>query len=302
MMSGDDARRYVEYVEIGRGRNGTVYRVRDTGSGRNMVVKRFREKDKDGGMIAETLREVSILRQLRHPNILEVSGTFVLDGCVCMASPMFDLDLKMLLAGTPGLHPDILQSFGFQLLSGLNYIHVHMMVHRDIKPENILVDRVESRVVFCDFGCARRMMFDRNDYTVEVCTIEYRPPELLVKPMRYGSSLDIWSLGVVFAEMEKGTVPFPGEVEMEVLGSIERVLGGIGYEGDEAPPPQRHAGRALGIEDEEFGDLVNGMLQVDPSRRITAERALKHPYFRKVPAAVRRMCTPHPQQGAVAPP
>lgn len=93
-----------------------------------------------------------------------------------------------------------LQSYIFQLLNALHYCHTHRIVHRDLKPHNLLLNR-DGHIKLADFGLARAFKLPIKALTHEVVTLWYRAPEILLGSKVYTMSVDVWSLGCIFAEL-----------------------------------------------------------------------------------------------------
>jgi serine/threonine protein kinase len=206
-----------------------------------------------------------------------------------------DWDLRIYLARYPtGLlrnQARLLQSYCFQILCAIEYLHLNLIVHRDIKAANILVDR-QGTLRLADFGMARRILLDRKNYTQHVVTLRYRAPELLLGVRDYDSSVDIWSVAVLFIEMATGRLPFRGDSESDQLRQMFNFTGtpteatwpGVsklpGYAASTMVflRPRRLT-EICHIGDSALADLVEKMLQLDPGARITASAALEHRYF-----------------------
>merc|ERR1711998_48368 len=178
-----------------------------------------------------------------------------------------------------------------QLMLGLNYLHKRWIVHRDLKPSNLLIKA--GVVKICDFGLGRRYKpFYASIYTKKVVTLWYRAPEVLVGIGNYTESIDIWSVGCIFAEIVKRKPLFAADGEMEVLSKMCELLG---LPNEKTWPdlirlpqmegqkfkihPNPHI-RAIFSELKVPGiDLLTKLIVWDPIRRFSAKTALHHKYF-----------------------
>ena len=134
-----------------------------------------------------------------------------------------DQDLKKLLdayAGQ-GLDYGTIKSYLYQLVKGVHHCHSHRVLHRDLKPQNLLINR-EGSLKLADFGLARAFGIPVRSYTHEVVTLWYRPPDVLMGSRNYNTSVDIWSVGCIFAELYNGTPLFQGTSHNDQLKKIFR--------------------------------------------------------------------------------
>merc|ERR1719318_2218737 len=108
------------------------------------------------------------------------------------------------------MDPMHVKSFLQQLLAGLNHCHSHRILHRDLKPQNLLISK-HGIMKIADFGLSRTYELTKRNYTREVVTLWYRAPTLLLGSKEYSTSLDMWSVGCIFAEMVLHEPLFPGD-------------------------------------------------------------------------------------------
>lgn len=183
-----------------------------------------------------------------------------------------------------------------QLLEGLTYCHRNNFLHRDIKCSNILVNN-DGQVKLADFGLAR--LYNPNDkkrlYTNKVITLWYRPPELLLGEEKYGKPVDVWSCGCILGELFTKDPMFRGGTEIAQLEKIFAVCGSPtlhtwpdARELRDYPnyKPKKVHTRRLKLDYAKLPplalDLLDNMLLLDPKKRISAEEALEHDWFKSV--------------------
>jgi serine/threonine protein kinase len=169
---------------------------------------------------------------------------------------------------------------------------------QDLKPQNLLIDR-QGTLKLADFGLARAFGLPVRTFTHEVVTLWYRAPEILMGGRQYSTPVDIWSIACIFCEMITQKPLFPGDSEIDQLFRIFRQLGtpteevwpGVTSLADYkpsfpqwAPQPLTKTIKELKNADPQAMDLLMKMLVYEPSKRISAREALKHPYFDEVNA------------------
>ncbi|URE39267.1 cyclin-dependent kinase [Musa troglodytarum] len=185
---------------------------------------------------------------------------------------------------------------------GVKYLHDNWVLHRDLKTSNLLLNN-RGELKICDFGLSRQYGSPLKPYTHLVVTLWYRAPELLLGAKEYTTSIDMWSLGCIMAELLAKEPLFSGKTEFDQLDKIFRTLGtpneniwpgfaklpGVKVKFAKQPynklrekfPPTSFSGRPT-LSEAGF-DLLNKLLTYDPEKRITAEAALNHRWFQEVP-------------------
>lgn len=178
----------------------------------------------------------------------------------------------------------------FDLLKGLDYCHSKRIVHRDLKPQNLLLNS-QGTLKIADFGLSRVMSHPLKPLTKDIVTLWYRPPEILLGCDKYSTNVDMWSVGCIFAEMLSKKPLFPGDSQIGQLMKIFQVLGTpnssiwpqISFlENFKLTFPKF---KGFPIEnilvdiDPLAIDLLKSMITLKPGSRISAKKALQHPYF-----------------------
>jgi len=291
-----DPDHYEEINVIGNGAYGTVYKARDTLSDTIVAIKKVKLALTEDGVPMSVLREISLLKQLgkaNHPNIVRL-----LDIChgqrmdremvLYLVFEHVDQDLNLYIekCPPPGLAPDRVKDIMWQILSGVDFLHSHRIVHRDLKPQNILVSRTGA-VKLADFGLARIYDFTSLLTTV-VVTLWYRSPEILLGTT-YATPVDLWSCGCILAELVLRRPLFPGQYEVDQLGKIFNILGtpsesewpsncSVVREAFPARGPRGLENLFPDMEPQAL-DLLKKMLVFSPDHRVSASKALLHPYF-----------------------
>ncbi|OQV21884.1 Cyclin-dependent kinase 4 [Hypsibius exemplaris] len=293
---------YTPVRELGAGAFGTVYRCVDSESPDAVAIKYIRIHDAVDGIPQWALREIALLRRCssRHPNIISLLDMHcrLIDGKRCdihLILEFCDMDLKQYIGavtqrnGLVGLESKLIKELMYQMLQGLDFLHVIAVAHRDIKPQNVLMKKGVIKIA--DFGLGK-VMFERAPVSLEVVTLHYRPPEVLLN-VNYSLAVDIWSIGCIFAEMCNNKVLLSGDSELNQLKIIFSVLG---IPKQEDWPQNCSVGREffLGSADRSAGffddfsnhvgmlgvDLLKNMLKFNPAQRHSTFSALRHDYFK----------------------
>jgi len=309
--------------KIGEGTYGKVYKVIQLSTNKTFAIKKFKNTKEGEGISLTACREIMLLRELKHPNIVGLEEVSLerdqQSSCLCMVFEYAEYDLFEIIRfhqdKQKPFHLYTIKSFMWQLLNGIKCMHDNWLLHRDIKPSNILVMGEGSKSVgtvkIADFGLARtfqaplRPLYDNGI----VVTIWYRAPELLLGAKHYTRAVDIWAIGCIFAELYSVKPLFPGkEKEQQNPNSFQddqvaKIFNILGRPTPEQWPgvvclPEWKTvmshfrsckGKGLRNEVEKYRlcplamDLLQQMLLYDPQQRISATDALNHPYFQEPP-------------------
>lgn len=337
--------------QIGRGAYGTVFSSKDPVTGKAVVVKKIdnlffnstdQYEDVEPMTSYKILREIKLLRMLKsHPNIVslhhiappkESQENF---NKLSLVFEKMDCSLFDVLKNGQVFDDLRVGYLLFQLLCGVNYLHSANIIHRDLKPANLLVNG-NCLLKICDFGLSRIVGMKPNETTIHssppsgppplsrqltphVVTRWYRAPELMVREqdVQYGSSVDMWSVGCILAELlmtQKpnkrnhevlfaGEYSYPfswkgGQTTREAHHQLNLIINFLGKPTDEdivSLHPDEHTEKYLKsllhiepkglktlfpyVKNEFALDLLGKCLVINPKHRITAEEALQHPFL-----------------------
>jgi len=281
---------------IGRGAYGIVCSAVNSETNEEVAIKKIGNAFDNRIDAKRTLREIKLLCHMEHENIIAIKDIIRPPqrenfNDVYIVYELMDTDLYQIIRSTQPLTEDHCQYFLYQLLRGLKYIHSANILHRDLKPSNLLLN-ANCDLKICDFGLARTT--SETDFMTEyVVTRWYRAPELLLNCSEYTAAIDIWSVGCIFMEILKREPLFPGKDYVQQLRLITELIGSpddsdLGFlRSDNA---RRYIRQLPQFPKQPFSqkfpnmapaavDLLEKMLVFDPSKRITVQEALSHPYL-----------------------
>lgn len=298
--------RYEKIDKIGEGAYAFVYKAKDRVTSELVALKRVRLDNDEEGVPCTAIREISLLRELRHDNIVRLLDVVHSDRKLTLVFEFLDQDLRKYLDVNGPCDAATCQHFFRQLLSAVEYCHARSVLHRDLKPQNLLISR-DKVLKLADFGLGRSYGIPVRKFTHEVVTLWYRSPDVLLGSNKYGTSVDLWSLGCILAEMATGKPFVGGRNDAELLLQIFQRLGTPNdamwpsmreYQNSSAllakpefqqeypgqwqqyAAPDTQLYQCLGAHGV---DLLRQLLQYEPSQRISASQALRHPYFSQSP-------------------
>lgn len=276
----------------------------DSGSSNFVAIKKITNIFSKKILCKRSLRELKLLQFFRgHKNITclydldivpdPVTGDF---NEIYLYEELMECDMHQIIRSGQPLTDSHYQSFIYQILCGLKYIHSADVLHRDLKPGNLLVN-ADCELKICDFGLARGYLEipEQNSgfMTEYVATRWYRAPEIMLSFTNYTKAIDIWSVGCILAELLGGKPLFRGKDYVDQLNQILLILG---------TPKESTLTKIGSIRAQNYVrslpfmrkvqylelypnanplalDLLERMLTLDPYERITVTEALNHPYL-----------------------
>lgn len=285
--------KYEKISKIGEGSYGVVFKCKNRDTGQIVAIKRFVESEDDPLIKKIALREIRMLKQLKHTNLVNLLEVFRRKRKLHLVFEYCDHTVLTELEEHPtGCDSQTIERIVYQTILAVNFCHQHNCIHRDVKPENILITKL-GQVKLCDFGFARILTGPGDDYTDYVATRWYRAPELLVGDTKYGPPVDVWAIGCVLAELISGQALWPGRSDVDQLYLIRKTLGDLiprhveifsnnqFFKGLTIPEPD-----FLEPLDIKFPNIkphqltvLKGCLKMDPEKRFTCKELLEHPYF-----------------------
>lgn len=291
-------REFEKLNRIGEGTYGIVYRARDTKSDEIVALKKVRMDNEKDGIPISSLREITLLLRLRHPNIVELKEVVVgshLESLFLVMS-YCEQDLASLLENmqTPFSEAQV-KCIVIQLLRGLEYLHHSFIIHRDLKVSNLLMTD-KGCVKIADFGLARMYGIPQPPMTPRVVTLWYRAPELLLGTKTQTTALDMWAVGCILAELLAHKPLLPGTSEIQQVDLIVQLLGTpneniwpgfsqlplIGQYSLRKQPYNNLKNKFTWLSDAGHR-LLNLLFMYNPQRRATAKDCLESSYFKEKP-------------------
>uniref|UniRef100_A0A1B0G463 Protein kinase domain-containing protein n=1 Tax=Glossina morsitans morsitans TaxID=37546 RepID=A0A1B0G463_GLOMM len=263
-------RDFQKIEKIGEGTYGVVYKGRNKITGQIIAMKKIRFESDDEGIPSTAIREISLLKELKHPNIVCLEDVVMEENRLYLIFEFLPMDLKKYMDSLPSeksMDSELVRSYLYQITSAILFCHWRRVFHRDLKPQNLLIDK-NGIIKVADFGLGRSFGIPVRVYTHEIVTLWYRAPEMTTrKPLFQGDSEidqlfkmfrilgtpteEIWP-GITSLPDYKNT--FPCWSSNQLTNQLKNLSSG-------------------GL------DLIQKMLIYDPARRISAKDVLKHPFF-----------------------
>ena len=287
--------------KVGEGTYAVVYVGHQVDTSRRIAIKMIKVGEFKDGLDMSAIREIKFLQELRHPNVIELLDVYLsANNNINIALEFLPADLEMMIKDKSVIfNQGDVKSWLLMTLRGLHHCHRNFIMHRDLKPNNLLLSP-DGHLKLADFGLARALpLSPKEQLTSTVVTRWYRAPELLLGARHYTTAIDLWSVGIIFAELMLRTPYLPGNSDSDQVHVTFRALGtptesswpGVselpGYSLIEknkfpAPSVQELKNRFLAASDNAL-KLMNDMLQINPLKRIDTATALQSPYFTETP-------------------
>ncbi|XP_047313807.1 cyclin-dependent kinase D-3-like isoform X1 [Impatiens glandulifera] len=311
-MSGTDnllskkvADRYLKREVLGEGTYGVVYKAIDTKTGQTVAIKKIRLGKQKEGVNFTALREIKLLKEMKDPNIIELSDAFPYKENLHLVFEFMQTDLEAVIRDRNiVLSPADTKSYIQMTLKGLAFCHKNWVLHRDMKPNNLLIGP-GGQLKLADFGLARLYGSPDRRFTHQVFARWYRAPELLFGAKAYGPAVDVWAAGCIFAELLLRRPFLQGNSDMDQLGKIFAAFGtpkssqwpDMQYLPDYVEyqyVPGQSLRQLFPMASDDALDLLSKMFMYDPKLRITSQQALEHRYFSSGPPPTEPVLLPRP--------
>jgi cyclin-dependent kinase 7 len=286
--------RYIKGNRVGEGTYGVVYRATTKGTQDVVAMKKIKMQSIADGVSFTALREIKILREIHHPNVIGLVDVFAHKSNVYLIFDFMESDLEIIIKDRNViLSAADIKCYMKQLLLGVEALHNAWVLHRDLKPNNLLISS-SGVLKLADFGLAKMYGSPNPRFSPQVVTRWYRAPELLFGARSCGTGIDMWAVGCIFAELMLRMPYFAGDSDIDQLSKIFAALGtpteeiwpGITSLPDYVPfsncPPTPFKQLFSAATDDAL-DLLSSFVKYNPALRISASDALKHPYFSNNP-------------------
>ncbi|KAK9940957.1 hypothetical protein M0R45_017589 [Rubus argutus] len=258
--------KYEQGKLLGCGAFAKVYHARNVFTGQSVAIKVINKKKLNGtNLVSNVKREISIMRRLRHPNIVKLYEVLASKTKIYVVMEFVKGGELFAKVSKGRFSENLSRKYFQQLISAVGYCHSRGVYHRDLKPENLLVDD-SGNLKVSDFGLSAVTGQIRPDGLLHtLCgTPAYVAPEILTKKGYDGAKVDMWSCGVILYVLNAGYLPFNDPNLMAMYKKI--------YKGEFRCPKWMSA---------DLKRFLGRVMDTNPMTRITVDEVLNDPWFRK---------------------
>lgn len=278
----------------------TLYKAINTETNEYTVLKVVELDQELYGVPASTVKELTVLQNANQFNIIQLNGVTRHENSIYLEFEAMDRDLSSYIySRNEGLQMPLVQSYAFQLLCAVNYLHNNGFIHRNIDPSNIFLNK-QGILKLGGFECASIFSHPiKRTYNFDQ-VIWYLAPELLLDFGYYGIEVDMWAVGCVIAEMLLGRPLFHGDSTIDQLIQICKTIGSptkseyplfFEYINPSLELPTEAPSSILQCDcDPLLSDLLGKLLVINPKKRLSAKEALEHPLFSNINQKLKEIC------------
>ncbi|KAJ3007632.1 Protein kinase, partial [Thoreauomyces humboldtii] len=259
---GDPVAMYAKIKKVGQGASGSVYVARNTTTQAIVAIKQMDLASQPRKELI--VNEILVMKESQHPNIVNYLDSFLVKGELWVIMEYMEGGPLTDIIDNNSMNEPQIAAICLETIKGLHHLHDRSIIHRDIKSDNVLLDAA-GHVKITDFGFCAKLTSDRGKRATMVGTPYWMAPEV-VKQKEYGAKVDVWSLGIMAIEMIEGEPPYLEEEPLKALYLIAT----------NGTPTLKTPEKLTGV----FKNFLGRCLEVDVSKRATAEELLHHPFLR----------------------